>query len=263
MIITVIFCVNKSGPHLRASIESVLGQTYRDFEFLIGANNCCDSLIDEIQQICGGDRRVKIVRTSLGQLAFSLNNLIEQARTEWIVRMDSDDVCLPNRFRELVTAMGSGDWDVIGSWAVLINEFDQVVGRFCPATIPSQIWSRFRVSSQLCHPTVAFRRSFWLRMGGYSGGRVSEDYDLWLRALLSGARITNVPSYLLRYRIHGNQVSRTRLGYAEVASYWFREVAVSPRLYTVTGLAVSTIKLILMAFCRSVLDGCRGRQRER
>jgi glycosyltransferase involved in cell wall biosynthesis len=244
--VSVIFCVNRSNPFLKTAIESVLDQTFQDFEFLIGANACPDSLMEELVMLCRGDRRVRLFRTSLPQLPFTLNFLIEQSQSEWLVRMDADDVCEPHRLARLVAAMSPHGPDVIGSWATLINEHDAVVGYFKPPTTSVDIRRSLLLSSQIYHPTVAFRRSFWLHMRGYLGGFVSEDFDLWLRAVQQGARIVNLAEPLLRYRVHSGQVSRSRLGYAEVAAHWYREFLMQPSGYTFIGLSIATAKAILI-----------------
>ena len=77
---------------------------------------------------------------------------------------------------------------------------------------------------------------------------MSEDYDLWLRAILRGASIENVKDSLLKYRIHGSQVSGSRLGYSEVAGYWLREFCLKPSMYCLFGLVVAIVKVFLPFF---------------
>ena len=244
--LSVLFCVNRSNPHLRAAIDSVLAQTHRDFEFLIGANACSDEFMHELGQLAA-DERVRLFRTSLPQLAFTLNYLAEQASGTLLIRMDADDVCEPQRFERLVaTAAARPDADVIGSWTTLIDENDQVVGRFTPPSASAAVRRRMLVSPAIAHPSVAFRRKFWLDSRGYLGGFVTEDYDLWLRAMSRGTTIINIPEFLLRYRIHSAQASRSRLGYAESAAHWYRELLHQPSFYNAAGWFVATAKCILM-----------------
>lgn len=243
---SVIFCVNRSNPHLRAAIASVLAQTHADFEFLIGANACSDEFMAELRALAD-DPRVRLFRTSLPQLAFTLNHLIEQATGELMIRMDSDDLCEPRRFERLVAvARERPDVDVIGSWTTLIDAHDSVIGAFTPPVSAADIRRRMLISSPLAHPTVAFRKKFWIESRGYLGGFVSEDFDLWLRALSRGATIINIPEALVRYRVHGAQSSRSRLGYAETAAHWYRELLARPSLYAACGWTVASAKAILI-----------------
>ena len=243
---SVIFCVHRSNPHLRAAIQSVLAQTHADFEFLIGANACSDEFMAELRASTD-DPRVRLFRTSLPQLAFTLNHLIEQASGELMIRMDSDDLCEPRRFERLVAvAQERPDADVIGSWTTLIDEKDRVIGSFTPPVSAAAIRRRMLVSSPLAHPTVAFRKKFWIESRGYLGGFVSEDFDLWLRALSRGATIINIPEPLVRYRVHAAQASRSRLGYAETAAHWYRELLARPSLYAAVGWIVASLKAVMM-----------------
>lgn len=244
--VSVIFCVNRTNPHLAAAIGSVLAQSHRDFEFLIGANACSDEFIEELRSLTG-DARIRLFRTSLPQLAFTLNHLVEQSRGALLIRMDADDVCEPQRFERLVAAAAANPAaDVIGSWTTLIDENDRVIGRFTPPVSPSAVRRRMLSSSPIAHPTVVFRKKFWIESRGYLGGFVSEDFDLWLRALSRGATIINLPEFLLRYRVHSAQASRSRLGYAETAAHWYRELLARPSAYMACGWLVATAKCIVM-----------------
>jgi glycosyltransferase involved in cell wall biosynthesis len=239
--------VNRTGPHLAAAIRSVLDQTYGAFEFLIGANACSDDLVREIETLTRGDPRVRLFRTSLPQLAFTLNFLVEHAQTEWVVRMDADDVCEPRRFELLQRRMVESDASVIGSWATLIDADDRVIGTLKTPLKTKEIRRRLIFGTAFCHPTVAFRRSFWLRLKGYGAALVTEDYDLWLRAYIRDRSVTaeNIPERLLRYRVHPGQASRSRLGYAESCGHWYREFVLNPGVLTFAGWLISTAKAVL------------------
>lgn len=244
---SVIFCVNRTNPHLRAAVQSVLNQTHASFEFLIGANACTDELIEELHALVAGDLRVRIFRTTLPQLAFTLNFLIEQSSSDLMIRMDADDVCEAHRFERLIeTASARPEADVIGSWATLIDEHDRAFGQFQPPTSSAAIRRRMMRSSPIAHPTVAFRKKFWVESRGYLGGFVSEDFDFWLRAVARGATLVNIAEPLLRYRVHSAQVSRSRLGYAETAAHWYRELLARPSAYAACGWLIASAKAIAM-----------------
>lgn len=244
-VISVVFCVNRGNPHLKEAIQSVLEQTYTNFEFLIGANDCSEEFFEELIALAA-DPRIKLFRTQLPQLSFTLNFLIEHSNSDLLVRMDADDVCEPQRFERLVDVALNSTADVFGSWAILIDENNQILGYSTPPHGAKAIKSRMIYSSPVIHPTVLFRKSFWIESRGYLGGFVSEDFDLWLRGISRGATIENVPEYLLRYRIHSSQVSRSRLGYAETAAHWYREFLLHPGWYNACGWLVSSVKAVFM-----------------
>ncbi len=242
---SVIFCVNCSNPHLKEAIRSVLTQTHTEFEFLIGANACTDEFFDELTKL-STDPRIKLFRTQLPQLSFTLNFLIEHANSDLLVRMDSDDICEPRRLERLIDVALNSTADVIGSWATLIDENNRVLGYSTPPQYTKALRNRMIYSSAIIHPTVIFRKRFWIESRGYLGGFVSEDFDLWLRGISRGATIINIPEYLLQYRIHSSQVSRSRLGYAETAAHWYRELLLHPSLFNIGGWLTASAKAILM-----------------
>ena len=242
---TVILCVNRSTPFLEAAIRSVLDQDDDDFDFLIGANACDDALIEEIEGVVAGDSRVRVVRSGVPQLAYNLNSLVDMAQTEWVMRMDADDVSESTRISCFRAVMARTDADVIGSWATLIDGHDCEIGLFKPEASHERIRRAFPFRNQICHPAVAFRKSYWLEMRGYLGGFVSEDFDLWLRGFAAGKRFANIPQPLLRYRIHGEQASRSRRGYAEAAAHWYRELLIRPSWFNLVGCIVATGKVLI------------------
>jgi glycosyltransferase involved in cell wall biosynthesis len=241
-LISVIFCVNRPNIHLKKAIISVLNQSFQDFEFLIGANGCSDEFFNELKDLCS-DPRILLFRSSLPQLSFTLNFLIENASGQLLVRMDADDVCELNRFQRLWETWCETGADVIGSWATLIDENDNIIGQRCPPSDFSGIKKQFPFSSPIIHPSVMMTRGFWLDSRGYLGGFVSEDFDLWLRAINRGARIINIQEYLFNYRIHSQQASGSRLGYSETAAYWYREFLIRPTIFNLKGLIISSAKV--------------------
>lgn len=241
-----VLCVNRSTPCLAQSVGSVLTQQDGDFEFLIAANACNDELVDELSRLVGDDPRVRIFRTVIGQLAFNLNFLADQAKGDYLVRMDGDDVCEPHRLAVLRHSLAEHPVDVLGSWALLINDEGLTIGEFRLPVGHAEIVRKLPFGTVFCHPTVAVRREFLLGLRGYLGGFVSEDTDLWLRGLRQGASFSNVPACLLRYRIHASQASGSRRGYAEVAGHWLRELLAAPSWYVAKGFVIAVVKCLFV-----------------
>jgi glycosyltransferase involved in cell wall biosynthesis len=242
--LSVLLCVNRTSQYLAEAVHSVLSQDDSDFEFLIAANACNDDLIEELRVLAGGDARVQIFRTAIGQLSFNLNYLADRATGDYLVRMDADDVSEPSRIGVLRAALKEWHPDVLGSWARFIDESGKHIGDFKLPTEPLDIVRKLPSGTVFCHPAVAIRKDFLLSMGGYLGGFVSEDTDLWIRSVRTGASLRNIPEYLLRYRIHNGQSIATRRGYAEVAAHWLREFLSNPAWYSARGLAISLAKCI-------------------
>ncbi len=244
--LSVVMCVNRGNPFLAQAVASVLSQDDCDFEFLIAANACSDALIAELNSLVSNDARVCIFRTAIGQLAFNLNYLADLAKGDYLVRMDSDDICEPNRLAVLRQSLAEHPVDVLGSWANKINDEGLFIEQFRLPVNHAEIVRKLPYGTVFCHPTVAIRRGFLLGLHGYLGGFVSEDTDLWLRAVRQGGTFRNVPAYLLSYRVHSGQSSGSRRGYAEVAGHWLRELLTVPSWYVTKGFAIAMLKCLFV-----------------
>lgn len=240
--LSVILCVHRANPWLQEAIDSVLGQSDGDFEFLIAANACSDEFWEELQALGRGDPRIRLIRTSIGQLAFNLNVLADMARGQYLVRMDADDVCAPTRIATLRAYLANDAVDILGSAVSLIDGHGRQVGLMRFPRSQLQIVAALKRRTVFCHPAVAIRRQFLLEMRGYLGGFHSEDTDLWLRACRHGARMANLPDMLLSYRIHDGQSISSGAGYAEVSAHWLREFLSRPGWYNLQGLMIALAK---------------------
>lgn len=264
---SIVLCVNRANPWLATAIDSVLSQDDPAFEFLIAANSCPDTLWNDLNRLVGGKGNVRLFRTQIGQLAYNLNFLADQARGDYLVRMDADDVCEPDRVRRLRQALVNDPVDVLGSAVTLIDESGVAIGQMNLPLTHADIVRSLNTRTVFCHPAVAIRRQFLLDMRGYLGGLVSEDTDFWLRARRQGGRFRNLPEPLLRYRIHGGQSIASRDGYAEVAAHWLREFLLAPGFYTFKGLCTALAKCLFAPWLprarayRCKHDGTSGRGR--
>lgn len=193
------------------AIESVLGQTHRDFEFLIlddGSRDCTRAII---ARYAAQDARIRpIFRENRGLIA-SLNELLATARAPLVARMDADDVCLPERFeRQIAFLHAHPDVGVLGTWTDDIDESDaphDVEAPPHPVSHEGFLAAIDRGEPLLCHPAVMYRKAVVLGAGGYHAAfRHCEDLDLWLR-LAPVTRFANLPERLLRYRHYTSQVS--------------------------------------------------------
>ncbi len=255
---SVILCVHRTNPWLAMAIDSVLQQTDSDFEFLIAANACSDDFWSELQTLTSHDSRVRLFRSSIGQLTFNLNLLADQAQGDYLVRMDADDVSEPQRLQCLRRALArdfvDSPVDILGSAAMLIDGNGNILGQMNFPETTEEIRRALKSRTVFCHPAVAIRRAFLIQMRGYLGGFASEDSDLWIRAASAGVRMENLPEVLLRYRVHDQQSIATKSGYAEMAGHWLRELILHPGLYTLHGFCVALFK----ALSRRFLPGIQG-----
>jgi glycosyltransferase involved in cell wall biosynthesis len=211
MSVSVVMSVYDGEDFLASSIESVLGQSYSDFEFVIvndGSHDRCPSILDDYAR---RDQRIRVIHHQNQGLAASLNLAIQEARNELIVRMDSDDLMLPSRLQRQVEFMnGHPSVSVACSFTQLIDRDGRKIGTSRPV-VDVERGRRERDPKwfvEIVHPSVIMRRSHFLAVGGYRGDYTfAEDRELWGRFVTAGYRIEVIPETLLLYRLHGNSMS--------------------------------------------------------
>jgi hypothetical protein len=197
---------------LAPAIESVLRQSFADFEFLILDDGSTDATPAILRDYASRDSRIRpIIRVNRGLVA-SLNELLAEARAPLIARMDADDICHPDRFaRQTAFLAAHPDHGVVGSWSEDIDEATlpwHIEGDDHPVTHEAFLHNIRHGGPLLVHPAVMYRRDLVLALGGYHRAFVHcEDLDLWLR-LASVTRIANIPERLIRYRHYPDQVSK-------------------------------------------------------
>ena len=187
---------------LSLAIESVLKQTYTDFEFIIVLDNPDNIIIREtLHHFESKDKRVKLMinKDNIG-LAKSLNKAIDLANRDFIIRMDANDIALPNRFIVLHNSIDR-NVDVYFSQYNVINDHGEFLKK--SLTMPTRTSVLKRILKQkniICHPTVMIKSEV-MKREKYSELRISEDYDLWIRLISSGYKFKGINEVLLDCRI--------------------------------------------------------------
>jgi len=206
--VTVLMAVYNGEEHLREAIESILGQAFRDFEFLIIDDASTDSTREII--LSRADPRIRLLKneTNLG-LTKSLNIGLKAATGEYVARMDADDVSLPERLERQAAYLDGNPGDaLVGSLADVIGEDSQLISKpLGPAPNRGMIYVRLAFSNVMAHSSAMFRRSVVEKLGGYDESfPQSQDYDLWYRVSRScGVRILNL--VLLKWRTTPSAIS--------------------------------------------------------
>ncbi|HEY8750494.1 MAG TPA: glycosyltransferase [Tepidisphaeraceae bacterium] len=211
--VSVVMPVYNAERFLRAAVESSLTQTFTDFELIAVDDGSKDSSLAILREYEKKDCRVRIVSRPNTGIVGALNDGIAAARGELIARMDSDDICLPDRFAKQVAFLDSHpDHVLVGSQVMLI---DPEAADLCPKrdtefTHEAIDTAHLNHRWPLVHPTIIVRKSALSRIGGYrSKFEWLEDLDLFLR-LAEVGRMASLPDVLLRYRLHTGSVCHTR-----------------------------------------------------
>lgn len=213
--ISVIMSTYKEDERLlRESIESILNQTYRDFEYIIildyPDNDVHKSVIEEYA--LKDDRIHFYINEKNMGLTDSLNRGLSLCHGEYIARMDADDISLPDRLERQMKYLEKNHYDLIGGITEMINENGSLLYSIKSVpTDPKKINKALRYSQCIAHPTWLGRKEVFEKNAGYRHMPLCEDYDFTLRAVLNGFVVSNLNEAVLKYRMTSNSISRSNL----------------------------------------------------
>lgn len=213
--ISVIMSTYKEDERLlRESIESILNQTYKDFEYIIildyPDNDVHKSVIEEYA--IKDDRIHFYINEKNMGLTDSLNRGLSLCHGEYIARMDADDISLPDRLERQMKYLEKNHYDLIGGITEMINENGSLLYSIKSVpTDPKKINKALRYSQCIAHPTWLGRKEVFEKNAGYRHMPLCEDYDFTLRAVLNGFVISNLNEPVLKYRMTSNSISRSNL----------------------------------------------------
>lgn len=204
---------NTPEEYLRPAIESILNQTYQNFEFIIIDDCSTDDSLSIIESYT--DSKIKIIRNekNLG-ITKSLNRGLAVAKGEFVARMDADDISLETRFEKQVEFLknhpehivcGTGV-ELIGDWQT--NHSNKFMCRIIPPKEEFRICLLFENNPNIVHPTAMFNRKLLLKHNiTYNENYpLAQDYRMWI-SCSEFAECANISETLLKYRVHGKAVS--------------------------------------------------------
>lgn len=211
--VSILIPANNAGRFIEETLVSVLAQTFTDFECLVINDGSTDHTAEVVERFLA-DPRFRLINLAKVGLCAALNHGISLCRASLIARMDADDVMFPERLAVQVAYMHEKP-EIAGCssdfW--LINETGFRIGEVrCPLTSTDAIERHLRAGGQVIysHPTVMYRREIVLGVGGYRSEYFpSEDVDLFVRMLEIGKPVLNLPTALIKVRVHAASVSST------------------------------------------------------
>lgn len=206
--VSVVMSVFNGEEHLSESIESVLSQSFKDFEFIIINDGSTDSTESILDFYARKDSRIKIVHQANSGLARALNRAVRLSKADLIARQDADDISLFDRLeKQLELFRDRRNLVLCGTWFEEIDEGGGTKLRTYPFD-DKTLRVNIKYANNFCHPSVMFsKKAFWA-CGRYDDEFVTaQDFDLWIRISKYG-NIANVPEKLLIKRIgFGGSVS--------------------------------------------------------
>jgi len=213
--VSVILSVRNGEPYLKQAIDSILAQSFGDFELIVVDNHSTDNSPKIVESY--EDERIILTRPAEPlHLAQALNHAASMASGEFVARMDADDVSHPSRFEKQVAYLKEHpEVGILGAQICPIDEDGAPItrGHYHKPESHADIACSLFFGCALWHPTVMLRKSVVDELGWYSSPVIAgreeystEDYDLWCRAI-AHTQIHNLPEVLLDYRIHADNHS--------------------------------------------------------
>ncbi|MDG2941558.1 glycosyltransferase family 2 protein [Exercitatus varius] len=209
--------------YLRASLQSLADQTVPADEIILVLDGPItaelENVLDEFQTKLPLKTVPLAHNVGLGK---ALNEGIKAARNEWLFRMDTDDICKPERFAKQVEYIEQHP-DVV-MFSTQIAEFDEdpnvIIAERRVPTEYQDIVKFNQMRSPFNHMTVAYKKSLLQEVGGYQHHMFLEDYNLWNRIIATGHKVGNLPDVLLLARTAGNAMFSRRRGWVYAKSEW-------------------------------------------
>ncbi len=203
--VTVIIPVLNAMPYLTEALASLEAQTFKDFEVCLWDNGSTDGSLEEARRWIPGRLRGIVVSGNPLPLHACLARMVEEAKTEFVARMDGDDICMPDRFQQQIDfLLKNRAVSLVGGQIECISPSGGFLAKeewARYALTHSDIVSRMMVLGPFNHPSIMFRRSAVIEAGNYRVPAPVEDHNLYLQ-LVQMHRVANLPDVLTHYRIH-------------------------------------------------------------
>lgn len=208
--ITVLMSVYNGEKYVVDAVESVLSQTFNDFEFLIFEDCSKDNSLSILREYAKKDSRINLIANETNQgLTANLIQGMNIAKGTYLARMDADDICLPERFEEQVTYLNKHqDISLLGSSVIFFDDSGYEFVGYQPLA-HDQIKVELLLGYTMMHPSVMMRLGDFRKHNlNYDiSFRYSQDFDLWVRAIAL-LKYANIKEPLLKMREHANKISR-------------------------------------------------------
>lgn len=207
MLLSVVMPTYNDAAYLRQAMDSILSQTFSQFEFIIVNDGSTDNT-EEIVRSCN-DSRIRYFRNEVNKgNAYTRNVGMSKATGRYIAIMDSDDISLPDRVGLQIDYLEKHpEIDILGGAVEFFDEKVSYIKHFPSSPEFTKAFLFFK--NAMFQPAVMFRRDMWERYKlSYNPERENmEDYDLWFRAAMAGAKLSSLNQIVLKYRVSETQLS--------------------------------------------------------
>jgi len=210
-LLSVVMSVFNAEKYLNKAVDSILNQSFKDFEFIIIEDCSTDNTLQILEEYAQKDSRIILIRKdkNKGAKGFieNLNIGLQMAKGKYIARMDADDISFPNRFEKQIHLLeNDSELFIVGTSLEMIDENDHFIKKLPAFVDDKSIKDTMFKNIALYHPAIMFRneKNVFYREKMWS----CEDYDLFFRLMLQNKKMANLPEILLKYRILDSSISR-------------------------------------------------------
>lgn len=220
--ISIILPFYNAGNTLKRAMESLVYQSYGNFECILVNNNSSDSSEKVARDQCKNDERFTLIHEKRQGVVFAFNKGLEQANGKYIARMDADDWSYPDRLQHQISYLEKyQEIDAVAGLATYIPHkketegFQRYVNWSNEILTYSDIILKQFVESPIINPTAMWRKSVSDQYGSYKTGAFPEDYELWLRWLNKGVKICKINAPLVKWYDSDTRLTRTDPVYSD------------------------------------------------
>ena len=214
-VVSVLLPCYNAARTLKEALESLSCQTLEDFEVVAVDDGSTDATSSILQEWAVADERIQLIRQSHSGIVTALNAGMQACQSPFIARMDADDLAHPKRLALQAAFLeqhpeiavvgcrvrGYPPEDVRQGFSIYLDWQNSLLTN-------EDIRREMFIESPLAHPSVIVRKEWFFKVGGYQEHGWPEDYDLWLRLYLAGARFAKLPDILLDWREHPTRLTR-------------------------------------------------------
>ena len=211
--ISVIMSVYNGEEYLREAVESVMNQTFSDWELIV-INDCStDSTASILEELSAKDSRVKVYPNEVNlRLPKSLNRAMTFASGKYIARMDADDICVPSRLAKQYEFMEKNPDIALASCKFMTLKKEGIASGGCGGRVDDDsLRARLLFTNPILHPGIIARAEVIKSLQYDPSFTCTEDMELWTRFALNGHKMAIQEEYLMLYRIHDKQITSTTL----------------------------------------------------
>jgi teichuronic acid biosynthesis glycosyltransferase TuaG len=211
--VSVIMPAYNAQRYIGESIESVIGQTWQNWELIIVDDGSHDRTANIVQQYQSNDNRIKYFYQENSGQGKAKNTGIRHSKGDYIAFLDSDDLWLKEKLEISVDAIKSGNFALIFTDCYILKNGEKNISGLGTMGVSSDIYEgrsgilTFLYSNRIPNLTVLIKRKAMIEAGEFIDWKVAEDYEMWLRMLKNGCVFKAIPNVLSIYRMHDESIT--------------------------------------------------------